>query len=213
VPRLRGERPEGESGSDLDFSGDYYKLTPMSEVRLNDIKALFDTPQPAALGPEQRTETQPQAALNTRLDELLQASKLSTVDRQLVRALLLLWHDHLDAAHAISQGIENPDGSFVHAIMHRREPDYSNSKYWFRRVGRHTAFPEIARRVGRLLKECRAGELEKRLLPADNWDAFAFVDACEEAAQDGKRLELLRQIQRIEFEVLLERFAATHGSL
>jgi hypothetical protein len=55
--------------------------------------------------------------------------------------------------------------------------------------------------------------LEKRLLPADNWDAFAFVDACEEAAQDGKRLELLRQIQRIEFEVLLERFAATHGSL
>jgi hypothetical protein len=39
----------------------------------------------------------------------------------------------------------------VHAIMHRREPDPWNSKYWWRRVGAHPCFPELARRAGAFL--------------------------------------------------------------
>src|SRR4051812_8366636 len=43
-----------------------------------------------------------------------------------------LLHDYLDESHKISQGIDTTSGSFWHAIMHRREGDFSNAKYWFR---------------------------------------------------------------------------------
>jgi hypothetical protein len=180
----------------------------MSEAAFNEVKQLFNTPEPAALGPEERSGTQTQAELDAALNRLLPQAKLSATNQQLVRALVLLWHDYLDASHEISQGIENADGSFIHAIMHRREPDYGNSQYWWRRVGKHPAFPEIAARVDELLQQSGAGELAKKLLPDGKWDAFAFVDACEEAERtaSSKQQKLLREIQRIEFEVLLERF-------
>ena len=43
-----------------------------------------------------------------------------------------LLHDYLDESHTISQRIDTPSGSFWHGIMHRREGDFSNAKYWFR---------------------------------------------------------------------------------
>src|SRR5262245_53176291 len=48
---------------------------------------------------------------------------------------LWLLHNYLDESHGISQDVETPGGSFWHAILHRREPDAWNSKYWWRRVG------------------------------------------------------------------------------
>lgn len=173
----------------------------MSERVFAQIKQLLATPETAALGPDRRAGVMTERELNTRLDALLADTSLPVVRRELVRALVLLWHDHLDAAHTIAQGIENADGSFVHAIMHRREPDAWNSKYWWRRVGNHPAFPEIARRVRKLLAE--KPDLAKRLVPDDRWDSSAFVDACD-AAEDQSLISLLREIQRIETEVLLE---------
>lgn len=148
------------------------------------------------------------AALNARLDALFGETKLASTQQALIRSLLLLWHDQLDASHELSQGIENADGSFIHAIMHRREPDYWNAKYWWRRVGAHPAFPEIGKRVGELLQTNGAGELGAQLLPGGRWDAGAFVDACEQAASSSRHIDLLREIQRIETEVLLEAFLA-----
>src|SRR5438105_123592 len=46
---------------------------------------------------------------------------------------LWLRHNFLDESHHISQDLHSLEGSYWHAIMHRREPDYWNSKYWFRR--------------------------------------------------------------------------------
>ena len=173
------------------------------------VKQLLATPEPPELGPGPRAGVRSQPELNTALEGLFRAMKLQPPNQQLVRALVWLWHDHLDASHTISQGIESPDGSFVHAMMHRREPDYSNSKYWWRRVGKHSCFPEIARRVADWLKAKGERDLVAKLAPRGEWDAFAFVDACEAAAAlpaSDERVGVLREIQRIESEVLLEYF-------
>lgn len=138
-------------------------------------------------------------------------TRLKVQDAELVRALALLWHDHLDAAHKIVQDLEDADGSFIHAIMHRREPDAWNSKYWWRRVGSHPAFPEMARRAAELIAESSAEDLPRRLLPGGRWDAAAFVDACAAAmdlSPSDPPVPLLRALQRIEAEVLLAHIVA-----
>src|SRR4029079_11488334 len=66
------------------------------------------------------------------------------------RAGLWLAFDFLDESHAISQDLETAGGSFWHAIMHRREPDASNSKYWWRRVGEHPVFASLTEAAARL---------------------------------------------------------------
>jgi hypothetical protein len=178
----------------------------MSEPDIARFKQLLVTSGLPSLGSEIRPGVMAEPELSQRLDELFVESNLPATTRQLIRSLLLLWHDHLDASHNISQGIESADGSFLHAIMHRREPDYWNAKYWWRRVGAHPAFPKIANRVGEMLQQRGAGELATKLLPGGRWDACAFVDACEAAAGSGQHVDLLREIQRIETEVLLEFF-------
>lgn len=170
------------------------------------LKPFLSTPEPPALGPGPRANVQPLAALNRQLDQALNQAGLTGTRAELVRATVLLWHDHLDAAHAIVQDIETIEGSYVHAILHRREPDYGNARYWFRRGGQHPCFVELAKRSSALLKAGGDTELEQRLLPCGQWDAFAFVDACEAAVgrlTDAARSDLLREIQRMEFEVLL----------
>ena len=72
------------------------------------------------------------------LDEIFdgQLVKDATLGKA-VQSGLLLWNDALDVSHTISQSIENETGSYWHGIMHRREGDFSNSHYWFKKVGRH----------------------------------------------------------------------------
>lgn len=56
----------------------------------------------------------------------------------LATALVLLWHDHLDAAHALVQAAEgDSDADLIHAWLHRREGDAVNSRYWLRAAGHH----------------------------------------------------------------------------
>ena len=86
---------------------------------------------------------------------------LKVRDRAAAQACLAgLWLriNDLDQSHRISQDLATPEGSYLHAIMHRREGDYGNSKYWLRRVGNHPVFARIA----------------------SNWDPFAFVVGVEE---------------------------------
>lgn len=170
-----------------------------------ELHALLTQPGPAALGPEPRKGTQSASALNQSLDELFHRHG-EPAKADLIRALLLLWHDHSDASHVICQAIENPDGSLVHAILHRREPDYWNSKYWFRRVGNHPCFPDLSKRIAPLLTS--DPKLAAQLLPGGKWDAFACVDAVEAAADKSPdaRHHLLRAVQQAETEVALDYF-------
>ena len=165
---------------------------------------MLTTSEPPDLGPGPRPGVESEAVLKKRLSQALKSSELPSQNQELIRALVLLWHDHFEPAHKIAQDIENPDGSFVHAILHRREPDYGNSKYWFRRVGNHPVFPEIANRVGELLDSKLMDALRGKLLPRGGWDASTFVDLCEQANRNGEHKPLLREIQSIESLSLLE---------
>ena len=169
------------------------------------LQKLLATPEPPQLGPGPRPGQRPQRELEAELKSILGDSGLPDDSRALLRALVLLWHDHLDAAHTIAQAIETPDGSLLHAMLHRREPDFWNSKYWWRRVGAHPVFAKLAPRVRALLEARGAGPLLGRIMPGGRWDAGAFVDFCE---QPGGQDELLREIQRVEFEAMLDHLAA-----
>jgi hypothetical protein len=188
----------------LHFRPASLKCRTMNQAALNALKELIATSAPPHLGPQTRAHTGSISMLEKKLSPLLASVPAPTGEA--IRAAILLWHDHLDAAHAISQNMAGADGSYLHGIMHRREPDYSNAKYWFHRVGKHRAFSEVAKRVDVLLKSKSAGALEKQLLPNGEWDSFAFIDACQAAANRSpdSQAELLRAIQAIEIEVLLE---------
>ena len=175
---------------------------------VRDITELLETSGLADLGPNRRAETLPSARITALLNASYNKSSITTRSQELVRSIVLLWHDHLDESHSISQRIEDTDGSFVHGIMHRREPDYGNSSYWFRRVGSHVCFSEIATRVAPILQP-DSSELARRLLPNRTWDPFGFIEACRLVAS-GSLLEkdghTLQRVQKIESQVLLEYF-------
>lgn len=115
-----------------------------------------------------------------------------------------LLHDYLDESHRVSQQIETTSGSFWHGIMHRREGDFSNAKYWFRRVGRHAAFESLGQRAAELAAERGAERAIKKLITAGTWDACGFVDLCETVLQNKQAAELCVDIQQAEWELLFD---------
>lgn len=137
---------------------------------------------------------------------------VSPADATAVLAGLWLLHGDADASHRQSQSIEDEGrhrcGNFWHAIMHRQEPDYGNSKYWFRRVGQHPIFPELARRADELIaadgSESARGWRTKLGTP-NGWNASAFVDWCEAVTREGdaRQNNLVRRIQFVEMHLLL----------
>lgn len=75
--------------------------------------------------------------------------------------------------------------------MHRREPDPSNSKYWWRRAGSHPVFAELAR--------------DAAALGYVGWEPFGFVDVCEEhRGSGGEAGERLKRVQAREWQLLFD---------
>jgi hypothetical protein len=65
------------------------------------------------------------------------------VKRRLLQGLILYALDDIHAAHSIFQDEDGFFGSYGHGMMHRREGDFWNANYWFRRAGnpRNISFP------------------------------------------------------------------------
>jgi len=173
------------------------------------LDSLLKTPDLPDLGPGPRASVLPLDTLNAKLNEFFGSAKVPPAMHQPIRAAVLLWHDQLDASHRIAQDLPGADGSYLHAIMHRREPDYGNAKYWFHRVGKHPCFPKLAVRAASILKSEEHAALRAELMPKGEWDPFSFVDVCEQMAgrsASSVQIQLLREIQAAEFELLLDRF-------
>jgi hypothetical protein len=133
------------------------------------------------------------------------------VDLQMANACLAglwLYHDFLDESHRLSQDGEDVSFRFWHGIMHRREPDYDNAKYWFRRVGYHPVFDRLldeARTLSQSDSSAQSDNSVRRLLAEKKWDALAFVDLCEAAANSRPAIEnLCRTIQLCEWRLLFD---------
>ncbi len=117
---------------------------------------------------------------------------------------LWLHHDYLDESHTISQSITSASGSFWHGIMHRREGDYWNSKYWFRRVDAHPVLSHLGRESGKIITQGDQQELG-RIVPGDVWDPVIFVDLCEKYYQTDTPAEsVLQELQRLEWQLLFD---------
>jgi hypothetical protein len=107
---------------------------------------------------------------------------------------LWLRFNYLDESHRISQEIHTPEGSFWHGIMHRREGDFSNSKYWFRRVGHHPIFEPLGLEAQKL-----------GVVPSGAWDPYRFIDLVEACVSGGKgRPEPLLTLQDAEWRLLFD---------
>ncbi|HET6327927.1 MAG TPA: hypothetical protein VFG04_24805 [Planctomycetaceae bacterium] len=140
----------------------------------------------------------------------------SNPDAIAVAAGLMEMHD-LGASHELAQSIEGQGqhraGDYWHAIHHRREPDASNAKYWFRKVGSHPIHEALAiasrsfLSVEVILDQASATDkVIERLAPNGVWDSFAFVDFCNQslASKDSRLVWIARQLQFLEMTLLLD---------
>ena len=152
-----------------------------------------------------RTDASVQPLLWTLSDETFQPKTIR--DPQMAaacRAGLWLRFNYLDEAHRISQDIETPEGSFWHGIVHRREGDFDNAKYWFRRAGAHPVYNSLCKAAAELAAastEARSTTLAWRTA----WDPIAFVDLCAAEVQgQTRRRTLCQEVQRREWELLFD---------
>ena len=73
------------------------------------------------------------------LNEFRASLSAAEPPRELSLALAGLWWDakgNWTKAHESAQQDEGPEGSWVHAYLHRKEGDSSNAGYWYRRAGK-----------------------------------------------------------------------------
>lgn len=184
------------------------RLSVSAEMHLDEETAAA----PPALAPKSRRTTQLVEALPELVDKLFPTA--SRESRLATLAGLYQWHDQLEASHAGAQQLEGigdpPDGDYWHAIMHRREPDYGNAKYWFRHVGKHPVMQLLAGDLGRyaelhsVVHDAEVRPWVPRLTPHGQWDAIAFVDCCQQAARQASPLRQFAElVQQQEMLLLL----------
>lgn len=135
-------------------------------------------------------------------------SQTGIADREMAKACLTgLWlhHNYLDQAHTISQSIKTPTGSFWHGIMHRREGDYSNAKYWFRRTGDHPIFLTLARRAVATSVWNDSRDTRTVLTSSKSWDPCTFVDLCRNSLAGRSDIKhFCQKMQSLEWDLLFD---------
>ena len=86
-----------------------------------------------------------------------------------LRAGLAFLNGAWDLAHRIAQSTDSAVGAHWHAIIHRHEPDFPNSKYWLRRAGDSPIYPALAQAAA------QAGH-GADVAPGGGWEPYLFTD-------------------------------------
>ena len=167
------------------------------------------------LGPGQLDKSALAKLKKLSLDDAFAPARI--VDQSMAQACLaglFLMYDCFDPSHEISQSIETPTGSYWHGILHRREPDFGNAKYWFRRVGSHPVFLPLASAAGELTSAEMPDSATGFLREQSEWDPFRFIDLCAAVSAGNSTSEMLcRRLQRKECELLFDHcFRAAKGT-
>src|SRR5207247_3524917 len=123
----------------------------------------------------------------------------------LVRAGAFWLHGFLDEAHELAQKDRTAEGSYWHALMHRSEGDFSNSMYWYQKVGNHTIFPALRAEVEKMDAIGSSFEKARRtLLLESQWNPAPFVNLCQQAYQGSfGESELLQRVAAAEYNLLM----------
>jgi hypothetical protein len=110
-----------------------------------------------------------------------------------IKAGMYLLNGDWKLAHETSQDLHTAIGAHWHALVHRHEPDYQNSKYWLRRTG---ASPVYTRLVEASVEAGREAEVA----PQGSWDPVRFTDCFSDPANQSWTLYL----DRLELQLLLD---------
>lgn len=115
---------------------------------------------------------------------------------RLVRGGLLYALDDLDGCHQYFQNDGTDLGSYWHGMMHRREGDFDNARYWFRRSGTLPFFDNL---------HSQAAVFSPDMAKQNSWDPYLFTGQCEQAkfGAEDDRGEFPR-LQRVEFDVVFD---------
>ena len=136
------------------------------------------------------------------LQKQIQGLGPANPSQRCLQAALHLWNDDLWGCHDLVQKEEDEHGALLHAILHRREPDAGNAKYWFRRVPDGPLYPQLLEAAKELAREGPdLGRLGRDLAAMKTWDALRMVDWCEGAVA-GDDLRFLRALQALELQGL-----------
>ena len=135
-------------------------------------------------------------AIRAATDAQLAGPEAPAERAQLIRALLLYANDAVDEAHRIAQEISSDLGAYLHGMVHRREEDFENARYWFRNSGERPFFPGLQQKAAGISED-----FAKQL----NWDPYLFTTLCERSKYGSRTpLTKLAALQRAEFECILD---------
>jgi hypothetical protein len=133
---------------------------------------------------------------------------------QAMLAGLWLWFDDLESSHRIAQDIASPTGCFWHAIMHRREGDFSNARYWYTRCQAHRVNHLLGAVTSAVVGSAPADARITHLI-AGEWDGSAFASFVESVHRhpNDPRRAIAVHLQQAEWRALFHHCAlAAAGS-
>jgi hypothetical protein len=113
-----------------------------------------------------------------------------------VRGGLLYALDDLSGCHEFFQNTASDLVGYWHGMMHRREADFDNARYWFRRAGALPFFNAL---------HSRAAEISTDMAKQVSWDPYFFTIECEQHrfGADSEEVNLAR-LQQAEFDVVFD---------
>ncbi len=165
------------------------------QIFLDILEPFIPVAMPALLHPT------PSLPLLEQIGRLLESIGTSenTDTYNIIHAALLILADDLHTAHDIVQNIHTPHAAAFHAIIHRREADFWNSNYWWRRA-QGIAWPTLPAELAPLLKPHQS---TLGTLCTPSYSPSTFTDIVEQHHRNPTLAPTLIHIQRLEWKSLL----------